>query len=113
MSPRTISTYFSSEVAGRWKRVSVSGHIQYLRNFFRYVGLHGWCVKGIAESIDASRLYTYENLPQGPSWGAAQDYIGLYGGDAGLLNKNLEYIRRTTAQILRAIGVNESSGSAA
>ena len=23
---------------------------------------------GIAESIDAPRLYTYENLPQGPSW---------------------------------------------
>jgi hypothetical protein len=66
VSPRTISTYFTSEVAGRWKRVTVSDHVQYLRNFFRYAGQHGWCAKGIAESIDAPRLYTYENLPQVP-----------------------------------------------
>jgi integrase len=28
----------------------------------------GWCAAGIAECIDAPRLYTHENLPQGPSW---------------------------------------------
>jgi integrase/recombinase XerD len=80
VSPKTISTYFSSEVAGRWKRVTVSDHVQYLRNFFRYVSQRGWCAKGIAESIDAPRLYTYENLPQGPSWEEVQKLLTSVNG---------------------------------
>jgi site-specific recombinase XerD len=55
-------------VAGKWKRSSVSFHVQSLRSFFRYASSRGWCAAGIAESIDAPRLYTYENLPRGPSW---------------------------------------------
>jgi site-specific recombinase XerD len=63
-----ITKYFTSAVAGRWKRTTVSFHVQSLRSFFRYASSRGWCAAGIAESIDAPRLYTYENLPQGPSW---------------------------------------------
>jgi hypothetical protein len=40
---------------------------------------------------------------------AAQDYIGLYGGDAKLLSESLEYVQRTATQILNAIGVDDSS----
>ena len=40
---------------------------------------------------------------------AAQDYIGLYGGDAKLLNESLEYIQLTATQILNAIGADEST----
>ena len=40
---------------------------------------------------------------------AAQDYIGLYGGDAKLLGESLTYIQRAAAQILNAIGAEESS----
>jgi hypothetical protein len=40
---------------------------------------------------------------------AAQDYIGLYGGDAKLLSESLEYVRRTATQILNAIGADGSS----
>jgi hypothetical protein len=40
---------------------------------------------------------------------AAQDYIGLYGGDAKLLSDSLEYVQRTATQILNAIGPDESS----
>jgi N-terminal domain of anti-restriction factor ArdC len=40
---------------------------------------------------------------------AAQDYIGLYGGDAKLLNESLEYIQRTATQILNFIGADGSS----
>src|SRR5271156_1724979 len=68
VSPVTITKYFTSAVAGRWKRTTVSFHVQSLRSFFRYASSRGWCVAGIAESIDAPRLYTHENLPQGPSW---------------------------------------------
>jgi hypothetical protein len=37
---------------------------------------------------------------------AAQDYIGLYGGDAKLLNESLVYVQRTATQILTAIGAD-------
>ena len=40
---------------------------------------------------------------------AAQDYIGLYGGDAKLLSESLEYVQRTATQILNAIGAAEPS----
>jgi hypothetical protein len=40
---------------------------------------------------------------------AAQDYIGLYGGDATLLSESLEYVRRTATQILNVIGADASS----
>jgi len=68
VSPATISDYFSSVAAGRWKRSTVSLHVQSLRSFFRYAGGRGWCTAGIAEAIDAPRLYMYESLPQGPTW---------------------------------------------
>jgi site-specific recombinase XerD len=84
VSPKTISTYFSSEVASRWKRVTVSDHAQYLRNFFRHAGQRGWCAKGIAESIDAPPLYTYENLPQGPSWEEVQKLLASVNGPGPL-----------------------------
>ncbi len=84
VSPRVISNYFSGEVAGRWKRVSVSNHVQHLRSFFRYAGQRGWCVKGIAESIDSPRLYTHENLPQGPSWEEVRKLLASMGGPSPL-----------------------------
>ncbi len=40
---------------------------------------------------------------------AAQDYIGLYGGDAKLLNESLEYVQRTATRILSAIGADATS----
>ena len=40
---------------------------------------------------------------------AAQDYIGLYGGDAKLLGESLEYVQRTATNILNAIGAELSS----
>ena len=40
---------------------------------------------------------------------AAQDYIGLYGGDAKLLSESLQYVQRTSSQILNAIGADETS----
>src|SRR5690242_20255906 len=40
---------------------------------------------------------------------AAQDYTGLYGGDAKLLSESLEYIQGTATQILNAIGADGTS----
>jgi len=38
---------------------------------------------------------------------AAQDYIGLYGGDAKLLSESLECVQRTATHILNAIDVDD------
>jgi len=40
---------------------------------------------------------------------AAQDYIGLYGGDAKLFGESLEYVQWTATKILNAIEADESS----
>jgi N-terminal domain of anti-restriction factor ArdC len=37
---------------------------------------------------------------------AAQDYIGLYGGDAKLLAESLQYVQQASSQILNAIGAD-------
>ncbi|MGO9679549.1 MAG: tyrosine-type recombinase/integrase [Candidatus Sulfotelmatobacter sp.] len=84
VAPATISAYFSSAAAGRWKRNSVSLHVQSLRAFFRYAGSRGWCKAGIAESIDAPRLYTYESLPQGPSWAEVNRLLAGVSGRSPL-----------------------------
>src|SRR5579863_6478432 len=44
---------------------------------------------------------------------AAQDYIGLYGGDAKLLGESLEYVQQTATQILNAIGADRTSAPTA
>ncbi len=82
VTPKVISTYFSSEVAGRWGRVSISNHVCCLRSFFRYASQRGWCCQGIAESIDAPRLYTYEHLPQGPSWEEVKKLLTSVNGSS-------------------------------
>ena len=56
VSPVVITKYFISAVAGKWRRTTVSFHVQSLRSFFRYASSQGWCTAGIDESIDAPRL---------------------------------------------------------
>src|SRR6266404_7044956 len=80
VSAVVITKYFTSAVAGRWNRTSVSFHVQSLRSFFRYASCRGWCAAGIAGSIDAPRLYSYENLPQEPSWEEVRKLLGSVNG---------------------------------
>jgi site-specific recombinase XerD len=79
VSPATITKYFTSAV-GRWKRTTISFHVYSLRSFFRYATNRGWCAAGIAESIDAPRVYTYENLPQGPAWEEVKKLVTSVNG---------------------------------
>jgi integrase/recombinase XerD len=80
VSPVVITKYFTGSVAGKWKRTSVSFHVQSLRSFFRYASSRGWCAAGIAECIDAPWLYTHENLPQGPSWEEVKKLLASVNG---------------------------------
>jgi site-specific recombinase XerD len=80
VSPATITKYFTSAVAGRWKRTTISFHVYSLRSFFRFATNRGWCATGIAASIDAPRIYTYENLPQGPTWEEVKKLVTSVNG---------------------------------
>jgi site-specific recombinase XerD len=55
VSPVVITKYFTHAVASRWKRTTVSFHVQSLRSFFRYASGRGWCSAGIAESVIRDR----------------------------------------------------------
>jgi site-specific recombinase XerD len=80
VSPATITKYFTSAVAGGWKRTTISFHVYSLRSFFRYATNRGWCAADIAESVDAPRVYTHENLPQGPSWEEVKKLLATVNG---------------------------------
>ena len=80
VSPVVITKYFTGIVAGRWKRTTISFHVYSLRSFFRFATNRGWCAAGIAESIDAPRVYTYENLPQGPTWEEVKKLVTSVNG---------------------------------
>jgi hypothetical protein len=43
---------------------------------------------------------------------AAQDYVGLYGGDSKLLLERLEYVQATASRILDAIEVRTQQRAA-
>jgi len=80
VSPVVSTNYFTGIVADRWKRTTVSFHVQSLRSFFRYASSRGWCAAGIAESIDAPRVYTYQDLPQGPAWEEVKKLVTSVNG---------------------------------
>jgi site-specific recombinase XerD len=84
VSPVVITKYFTCAVAGRLMRTSISFHVQSLRSFFRYASSRGWCAPRIAESIDAPRLYTHENLPQGPSWQEVKKLLASVTGTSAV-----------------------------
>ncbi len=81
VSAKNITAYFTS-AAGRWCRTTVSQHVQSLRSFFRYAAKQGWCPMGIAETIDAPRLYIHEHLPQGPPWTDVQKLLESSVGES-------------------------------
>lgn len=99
VSPSDVSAYFTA-ATGRWQRTTVSQHVQSLRSFFRYAALRGWCAAGIAKTIDAPRLYTHENLPQGPSWDDVRRLLESTNGDS-----ILQIRQRATFLLLAVYGL--------
>ena len=88
VSPVVITKYFTGIVAGRWKRTTISFHVYSLRSFFRFATNRGWCAAGIAESIDAPRVYSYENLPQGPAWEEVKKLVTSVNGTSPVQIRN-------------------------
>jgi integrase/recombinase XerD len=52
-----------------------------LRGFFRYASRHGWCRSGLAEAIQAPRVFSQGSLPSGPSWEDVQRLLATTEGD--------------------------------
>jgi integrase/recombinase XerD len=55
-----------------YSRLSVRVYASGIRNFFRHAERRGWCRRGLADLIEAPRVYQYESLPRGPSWDDVQ-----------------------------------------
>lgn len=73
ITPEDISHYFACQATQRrWKRTTISNHVKALRNFFRFAQSMNWCVPGLANTIDAPRIYKLERLPRGPLWSDVQ-----------------------------------------
>ncbi len=68
LRPGDIDSYFISEGAQRWSRVSVSGIASALRVFLRYAAIQGECDPRLAASIRGPRVYEQESLPFAPGW---------------------------------------------
>ncbi len=51
-----------------YSRRTVQTYASVVRSLLRYVENQGWCQKGLADSIKAPRVYSYETLPSSPYW---------------------------------------------
>ena len=83
VTPQDIRRYFSTVAAERrWKRTTISGAVNAFRNFFRFAESMHWCVKGLAATIDAPRIYHLERVPRGPAWSDVQRLMVASRGDS-------------------------------
>ena len=77
-----LTSYFVTEGAGRWSRVSISGIVAALRVFLRYMASCGECHPRVGEELRGPRLYAQESLPSGPAWTDVHRLLADAGGDS-------------------------------
>lgn len=75
VSPKTLADYFVQNQARGWKKGTIKIYVQSLRAFFRYASRRGWCVPGLAETIQGPRMYSMAALPEGPTWNQVQHLV--------------------------------------
>jgi site-specific recombinase XerD len=59
-----VTAYLASRP--QWSCATIVCHVQSLRALFRHGATRGWCRAGLAETIDAPRLYERRALPVRP-----------------------------------------------
>ena len=64
-----------------YARATIQTYASTLRAFFRYAGGRSWCRPGLAAAIMAPRVFPYEALPQGLSWGDVNRVLTAAQGD--------------------------------
>ena len=75
VSPKTLAEYFVQNKARGWKKGTIKIYVQSLRAFFSYASKRGWCVPGLADTIQSPRIYSITGLPVGPTWEQVQSLI--------------------------------------
>jgi integrase/recombinase XerD len=69
ISPRTIDEVLTKKYdADGYSRRTIQTYASVVRSFLKYTEDQGWCRKGVAESVKAPRIYSYESLPSSPDW---------------------------------------------
>lgn len=68
LQPSDFDDYIAYLAASGYRRISIRNVAQALRSFLRFACEQGWCLKTIAEAIEAPRVYSDESLPMGSSW---------------------------------------------
>ncbi|MFW6116024.1 MAG: tyrosine-type recombinase/integrase [Chloroflexota bacterium] len=68
-------------VSQRWSRRTLHKVAGDLRTWFRYAEAKGWVRHGLAESVEAPRVYREEGLPLGPTWEQVQRLLADVEGD--------------------------------
>lgn len=82
VTPEHLEDYFTQTAATRhWKRTTISLVVCVLRAFFRFAESKRWCRPGLAATISAPRLYSFERLPQGPAWSDVQRLVKASKGE--------------------------------
>jgi site-specific recombinase XerD len=64
-----------------YARSTIRHHADALRAFLSYAQQRGWCPPGLAEGIQAPRMFSQETLPVGPSWEVVQRLLKQSEGD--------------------------------
>jgi len=75
VSVRDVDAFLARKGSQGWGRVAVATSSKALRSFFRHAEMRGWCVCGIAASIEGPRVFQQEALPVGPHWADVQRLI--------------------------------------
>lgn len=75
VSVRDVDAFLARKGGQGWGRVAVATSSKALRSFFRHAEMRGWCVCGIAASIEGPRVFQQEALPVGPRWADVQRLI--------------------------------------
>jgi len=60
---------------------TICDRVTALRTFFRYAECQGWCRAGIANCIQAPRIYKHATLPSSPTWEDVQRLLKTTEGD--------------------------------
>jgi len=77
-----IDRFIEAKSHQGWQRSSLASLASSLRSFFRYAETKKWCAAGIADAIETPRIYTHEDLPEGPEWGDVQKLLDNTRGNS-------------------------------
>ena len=77
-----IDSFIETKAHQGWQRSSLASLASSLRSFFYYAESQKWCADGIAAAIETPRIYTHEDLPNGPEWEEIQQLLDRTRGNS-------------------------------